>query len=79
MGEVFKLHLLVVFFLVALAITIETGILLPYLGVGAAAGGDSAEQLLQLGSVIGCVVATVIGKVFNHRPDENLQNLQEIV
>lgn len=60
-----------------MAIAIETGVLLPYLGIGAAAGSDSAKQFLQLGSVIGRPVTTVIRKVFDHCPDKNLQNLQE--
>lgn len=74
-GEFFQLHLLIVLLVFTMTIPIETGVLLPYLGIGAAAGRDSAEELLQLDSVIGRLVATVIRKVVDHTPDKNLQNL----
>ncbi len=69
------MHLFIVFYIVAIAIAIETSILLPYLGVCAAAGRDSTKEFLQFGFKIGGLFATVICQIVHYRTHQDFQHL----
>lgn len=69
------MHLFVVFYIVTIAIAIETSILLPYLGVCAAAGRDSTKEFLQFGFKIGGLFTTVICQIVHYRTHQDFQHL----
>ncbi len=69
------MHLFIVFYIVAIAIAIETSILLPYLGVCTAAGRDSTKEFLQFGFKIGGLFTTVICQIVHHRTHQDFQHL----
>lgn len=71
------MYLFIVFYIVAMTITVKSSVLLPYLGVCAAAGGDSAKEFLQFCFKIGGLFASVICQVVHYCTDQDFQNLMK--
>lgn len=69
---VFFTDLFVVVRVVAVAVSIQQSVLLPYLTVTAVAGTDAAQQLLQFGPESFCRHPLPVRQVFDNRSHQNL-------
>lgn len=68
--------LVIVLGAVAASVSIEPGVLLPYLCIAAVTGSDPPEELLQFGAEALSSVTAAVAQVLHNGSDQDLQNLQ---
>lgn len=69
-------NLFIVLWVGAVAFTVDQRVKPPHLRVTAVTGGDAPQELLQFGSQSFRLIPAIVRHVFNHRSDQNLQNLK---